>query len=169
MKQNKQKSKIAIIIIILAVSIILLAFLDAVVMENVYKQIYTEHSLPWKEFEVIFNIFNSKIILTQWNFAFLVLGIVLFLLLGLAAMDWRLSISGIILFATGWEDIAYYSIILEKIPKTLEWLDPNPLVSWTRIITQSSHVTSTGLFISAFVGLLAVILIFNYKRIFKKK
>lgn len=169
MNKNKQKSKIAIIIIILAVSIILLSFLDAVVMENIYKQINTQNSISWKDFEIVFNIFNSKLILTQWNFAFLVLGIVLFLLLGLAAMDWKLSVSGIMLFATGWEDITYYSIILQKIPSTLDWLDANPLVSWTRIITQSSHVTNAGLFISAFVGLLVVAFIFSYKRLFKKK
>ncbi len=159
--EKRKSNRAHIYILIITIAIIFLAFVDAVVMENIYKSIQLQHEISWQEFEIIFNILNSKIILTQWNFALIVITIVMFLLLGLAAMDWKLGVSGIILFATGWEDLAYYTILLEKLPKTLEWLDYNPLISWTRIITQSSHVTNIGLVISALIGLLIVILIFS--------
>ena len=94
--------------------------------------------------------------------AFFPLAIVLFVLLGVAAKSWRLTVSGIVLFASGWEDIFYYVIQLKWLPSELSWLNAAPM-GLSRIITRTANVSSTGVLISAIIGLaVAGMILFSY-------
>ena len=87
----------------------------------------------------------------------------MFTLLGIAAKSIRLFFSGILLFATGWEDIFYYLIQGKLLPRQLGWLDYSPIMGLTRFLTLTEHVTSTGVLISALIGF-----IFSYFILFSK-
>ena len=152
--------------IIIAVAIILLGFMDAVVLEKIYKPIAEKFGISFSEF--IMPGFFGSLGMLWWHFAFFIGGGILFLLLSLSLKDWRVLPSGILLFFTGWEDIAYYAVMLQRVPEQLAWLDANPLVAWPRYILGTEHLTNIGLAISAIVGLGAVLLIFNYKKIIRK-
>ena len=100
----------------------------------------------------------------MWHIIFTALAIGVFLFLGIIKKSWRLFVSGVILIATGWEDIIYYFMQLRKITYELTWLDYSPIMTLTRFITQTEHVTSTGIIISAIVGLIVVVMILYFDR-----
>lgn len=160
----KTISKISIILII----IIILAFLDVIVLD-IINNMSKEYSIPYNKFQINFNFLDSNIIVLKWSIALIISGIIIFILLGLASRDWKIAVAGILLFATGWEDIFYYLIQLKSIPSQLPWLDYNPLISWVRIFTQTPHVTSIGLVISALFGGILASFIFLLKPAKKKK
>ncbi|MEN6306945.1 MAG: hypothetical protein ABFD91_04245 [Anaerohalosphaeraceae bacterium] len=133
-------------------SILLLSYVDYIVLEKIYHPIAAKHNINWDaEFNAV--IFGRQTPILRWQLAFMPLGVVLFILLGIAARSFRLAFSGILLFATGWEDIFYYLIQGKWLPAELGWLDYSPLMGLTRHISATEHVTSTGIIVSSTVGL----------------
>jgi hypothetical protein len=144
--------------ILLFVSILLLAYVDYIVLEKIYHPIAAKHNIIWnQEFNAV--IFGHQTPILRWQLAFMPLGVCLFILLGWAARSYRLAISGILLFACGWEDIFYYVIQGKWLPAQLGWLDYSPIMGLTKYLTRTEHVTSTGILISTSLALLAVVLI----------
>ena len=161
-KQNK------IFAIIILISILLLAFADFIVLEKIYHPLSQQFNISWDVFAA--TPFGITLPMQWWHVAFFTIAFVMFFLLGLAAKSWRLWLSGTIVFLTGWEDIFYYLIQLEWLPKELPWLDVAPM-GLSRIITQTPHVTNLGVIISAIIGLTAstmIILKYNPLKLFRK-
>lgn len=150
--------------VILALAIVLLAFVDMIVLEHIYKPISAKYEIPWSEFEIQMPLAGESARVLWWHVAFVPLGVLLFILIGMSGGDWGITLSGIVLFATGWEDIVYYIVQFKLVPKQLEWLDVNVFISWTRVLTRNSHVGRAELFISAGIGgiLAAVIFFFQW-------
>jgi hypothetical protein len=140
-------------------SIFLLTYVDFIVLEKIHHPIAAKYNITWTDFEAAF--FEVKLPIIWWQFAFIPLGISLFALLGIATKSYRLFFSGLMLFATGWEDILYYVIQGKWLPFQLPWLDYSPIMSLTRFFTWTEHVTSTGVLTSAMVGL-----VFSYLVLF---
>jgi hypothetical protein len=133
-------------------AIILLAFVDMIVLEKIYKPIAAKYNIPWSDFEIKMPLAGEKARILWWHVAFIPLGILIFTLIGLSGGDWGITLSGLVLFATGWEDIVYYLIQFQMIPKKLQWLNVNPLISWTRVITGNAYVGRNELLIAAGIG-----------------
>lgn len=133
---------------LLIAGIFLLAYADYIVLEHIYKPLTLGYGIP----ESAYWVPGSDKRIFWWHAAFLPLGISIFILLGIAARDWRLAISGMILFATGWEDVAYYAIQGKHLPLELAWLDPQWFVAWTKLIAGQPHVTRGGVWLSAWLG-----------------
>jgi len=138
---------------LLAAGILLLAYADVIVYECIYKPLCHHYGVPASAFLVP----GFKEHVFWWHVAFLPLGISLFVLLGIAGRDWRLAVSGIILFATGWEDVAYYAIQWKLPAAEMRWLDLQPFVAWTKMILGTPHVTQNGLWLATGVGGLVVL------------
>jgi len=137
---------------VLALGILLLAFVDVIVLERIYKPLAAGYRIPWSEFQVRLPFLGKTTGMLWWHVAFVPLGLCLFMLAGAAGRDWRLALAGCVLFATGWEDLVYYAIQFQTAPSRLPWLDASPLVAWTRVFTRSTHVTYFGLLLAACVG-----------------
>lgn len=150
--------------ILLFISILLLAYVDYIVLEKIYHPIANKYNIVWdQEFNAV--MFGRQTPILRWQLAFMPLGVCLFILLGWAARSFRLAISGILLFATGWEDIFYYLIQGRWLPVELGWLDYSPLMGLTKYLTRTEHVTSTGVLVSSILGLLGVIwILYFFKR-----
>lgn len=138
---------------LLAAGILLLAYADVIVIECIYKPLIHHHDVPVS----VFLVPGFKQHVFWWHVAFLPLGISLFILLGIAGRDWRLAVSGIILFATGWEDVFYYAIQWKLPAVEMRWLDLQPFVAWTKMILGTPHVTQNCLWLAACTGGLAVL------------
>ncbi len=165
MNDNKRRyGSIYIRFAILALAIVLLSFVDMIVLEKIYKPISAEHAISWDEFEIHVPLAGESACMLWWHVAFVPLGVLLFILIGMSGGDWGITLSGIVLFATGWEDIVYYLIQFKMVPKQLGWLDVNVFISWTRILTRNAHVGRAEVFIAAGVGgiLAAVIFFFQW-------
>jgi hypothetical protein len=142
--------------VLLFISILLLAYVDYIVLEKIYHPIAKKYNINWdKEFNAVF--FGKPSPVLRWQLAFMPLGVMLFVLQGIAAKSWRLALSGILLFAAGWEDIFYYVIQGRWLPAQLPWLDYSPLMGLTRYLTGTDHVTSTGILISSLSSLILVL------------
>lgn len=154
---------------LLFISILLLAYVDYIVLEKIYHPVAQKYNIIWdQEFNAV--MFGRQTPILRWQLAFMPLGVMLFILLGIAAKSFRLAISGVLLFATGWEDIFYYLIQGKWLPAELGWLDYSPLMGLTKYLTRTEHVTSTGVLISSTLGLLAVIWILDpFKKSAKEK
>ena len=164
-KETKQNLIFAIIII---AAILLLSFADYIVLEKIYHPLSQQFNISWEIFSA--DPFGVILPMQWWHVAFFTIAFVMFILLGLAAKSWRLWLSGTIIFLTGWEDIFYYLIQLKWLPLELAWLDAAPM-GLSRFITQTPHVTNTGVVISAIIGLAASIMIilkYNPLKLFKK-
>lgn len=133
---------------LLIAGILLLAYTDYIVLEHIYKPLSLGYDIP----ESAYCVPGSGGRMFWWHAAFLPLGVSIFLLMGVAARDWRLAMSGMILFATGWEDVAYYAIQGKHLPLELAWLDPQWFVAWTKLIAGQPHVTRGGVWLSACLG-----------------
>jgi hypothetical protein len=151
------KSRAGIYAVIIAVGILLLAYVDYITLEKIYHPIAAKYNINWNEFNAV--VFGKQTPILQWQFAFMPLGVVMFILLGAAARSFKLAVCGILLFATGWEDIFYYLIQGRRLPAELGWLDYSPIMGLTRFLTSTSHVTSTGVIISSGIGLIVSYLI----------
>jgi hypothetical protein len=166
------KSRAGLYAVIIAVGILLLAYVDYITLEKIYHPIAAKYSINWNEFNAV--VFGKQTAILQWQFAFMPLGVVMFILLGLAARSCKLAVCGILLFATGWEDIFYYLIQGKWLPAELGWLDYSPIMGFTRILTSTPHVTSTGVIISSAIGLIVSCLILfpvsfrNWKKVNSK-
>ena len=150
-------------------SIFLLAYVDFIVLEKIHHPIAAKYGVNWADFKA--TLFKVKTPVIWWQFAFIPLGVSLFALLGTATKSFRLFFSGVLLFATGWEDILYYAIQGKWLPAQLSWLDYSPIMTLTRFLTLTQHVTSTGILISSLSGLiLAYLILFSVNpfRYFKK-
>lgn len=132
--------------------IVLLALTDVVVLEGIYKPTAARYGIRWSEFEVAIPFLGTEIRVLRWHLAFVPLGFGLFVLCGVAGRDWRLALAGAILFATGWEDIAYYVLQLQLPPSELPWLDAQPGVAWTRLLLGEAHLSRLGLCLAALLG-----------------
>lgn len=141
--------------LVLLLGILTLGTVDVVVLERIYKPISQVWHVPWRAFSAPLPVFGSNSPVLWWHVAFVPLGLCLFLLVGLAARDGRLAAAGCVLFATGWEDLAYYVLQLRLPPGELPWLDAQPGIAWTRWVLRSPHVTRTGLLVACIVGGLA--------------
>lgn len=137
---------------LLAAGLSVLAFVDIIVLERIYKPLADKHAVPWSDFEISFRCLGWPVRMLWWHVAFLPLGLGLFGLIGWAARDRRLALAGMALFATGWEDLAYYVLLLTPPPAELPWLDSNPLVAWPTLLTGAAHVTRIGLLVAALCG-----------------
>lgn len=137
---------------LLAAGILLLAYADVIVLECVYKPLIRQHAVPVS----VLLVPGFKAHVFWWHVAFLPFGISMFVLLGIAGRDWRLAVSGIVLFATGWEDVAYYAIQWKLPPAEMAWLDLQPGVAWAKMILGTPHLTQNGLWLAAGVGGLVV-------------
>ena len=145
-------------LIIIFSGIILLAFLDIIVMEKIYHPLSLEYNIPWNSLYA-----SENIEFIWWHIAFIPAGIILFILIGFAASSWKVSVSGILMFACGWEDIFYYVLRGSYLPSTLPWLNMNPFASIPRFITGAENVTSVGLTIMAILSLAFTLWLF-FKR-----
>jgi hypothetical protein len=166
-KQGRRR--IYIRLAILAVGILLLAFVDVIVLERIYRPISAEHEIPWDEFQIHVPLAGENARMLWWHVAFAPLGIVLFALVGISGRDLGLALAGIVLFATGWEDIAYYAIQFKLVPRQLPWLDVSPAIAWTRILTRSEHVTRADLFIAAGAGGILALVILGFQWIWRHR
>ena len=156
--KKKIRKKVYINFAIIIAALLLLSFVDMIVLEKIYHPLSQKYEIPWTEFES--GLFENAL---WWHIAFVPLGLVLFILLGTAARNWRLALSGTILFVTGWEDIFYYLIQLKKLPTELSWFDSSTFISFTKYLTGTAHVTNIGLLISAIVGLIiSTFVLLNY-------
>jgi hypothetical protein len=156
-KNSVVKSRAGMYAFIITVGILLLAYVDYITLEKIYHPIAAKYSINWNEFNAV--VFGKQTAILQWQFAFMPLGVVMFILLGVAARSGKLAVCGILMFATGWEDIFYYLIQGRWLPAELSWLDYSPLMGLTRILTSTPHVTSTGIIISSAIGLIVSCLI----------
>ena len=166
--RKRVDNRFFVYILLLFIAIWLLAFVDFIVLEEIYHPISAQYGVPWSAFDI-----SESFPIQKWQIAFLTLGVFMFVLLGIAARSWRLSVSGIILFATGWEDIFYYLIQFKGFPSELPWLDYSPLMTLSRFVTRTEHVSNFGVLISALFGILIILLISlpiinNSKRKIKK-
>jgi hypothetical protein len=144
-------------------SIFLLAYVDFIVLEKIYHPVAAKYRINWTDFHA--TLFQIKTPIIWWQFAFIPLGVFLFVFLAIAAKSLRLFIAGVLLFATGWEDILYYAIQGKWLPKQLPWLDFSPVMTLTRFLTSTEHVTSTGVLISSGTGLiLSFIILFSLRK-----
>jgi hypothetical protein len=165
---KKESKKRLIFAIILFFSILLLAFVDFIALEKIYKPLSAQFNIPWEAFSA--NPFGITLPMLWWHLSFFVMAFVMFILLGVAAKNWRLWLSGTILFVTGWEDLFYYFIQLRWLPKELPWLNES-LMGLSRFITQTPNVTNVGVIISTIIGLIAAVLIileYNPLKLIKK-
>jgi hypothetical protein len=167
---NKQKrGRTYVRLAILALGILLLAFVDVIVLERIYKPISTEHAIPWEEFQIHVPLAGENARMLWWHVAFVPLGIVIFALVGTSGRDLGLAMAGIVLFATGWEDIAYYAIQFKLVPQQLTWLDVNPAIAWARILTRNAHVTRVELIIAAVAGGVLAVIILGFQWIWRHR
>jgi len=143
--------------LVLLLGVLVLGAVDVVVLERIYKPISQIWHVPWRAFLAPLPLLGPDSPVLWWHVAFVPLGLCLFLLIGLAAGDGRLAAAGCVLFATGWEDVAYYVLQLRLPPPELPWLDFSPGIAWTRWVLRSPHVTRAGLFVAVFVGGLAAV------------
>ncbi len=139
-------------VLLLAAGLLLLAFADVIVLERIYKPTAATHGIAWREFELHFDVATWPVRMLWWHVAFLALGLGWFALLGVAARDLHLALAGCVLFATGWEDLAYYALLASAPPAALPWLDANPCIAWTKGVTPGEHVTAFGLGLAALTG-----------------
>ena len=135
------------ITVVIALGLLWLALMDIAVIEWTCKPLIAAGRIRECELEFSPGIF-------YWHTAFIPFGLVLFAMLGLAARDSRLAIAGMILFATGWEDLSYYLLQLQPLPASMPWLNIAPSIAWTRRLTGAPNVTATGLVISALAGII---------------
>jgi hypothetical protein len=156
-KPCRRSSTLFIHAALIIASIFLLTYVDFIVLEKIHHPIAAKYSVNWADFNA--TIFKIKIPVIWWQFAFIPLGVCLFTLLGIAAKSFRLFFSGVLLFATGWEDILYYAIQGKWLPRQLSWLDYSPIMGLTKFLTSTEHVTSTGILISSLTGLIVSCLI----------
>lgn len=148
-------------VVILALGLLWLAMLDVAVLEWIYKPLIAAHKIKESELEAGPGIL-------YWHVAFIPFGLALFAMFGLSAGDNRLAVAGIILFATGWEDMAYYLLLLQPLPSVLPWLNIVPTIAWTRFLTRTPDVTAAGLVAAALAGaLLAVLLAYLITKKFR--
>lgn len=147
-------------ILLIFITVILLAFLDIVVVEAIIHYLCRDYGVPWSAFLVDIGPFKNLFI---WYLAFTPLAISLFVLLGVAAGSWKLAAAGIIFFAGGSEDLAYFFLQGQSLPAELPWLDVTPIV-WTRWIFGGSHVTSVGLCVSVAINTILAGLVFYSTR-----
>jgi len=166
-KQRRRRTYVRLAI--LALGILLLAFVDVIVLERIYKPISSEHAIPWEEFEIHVPLAGENAHMLWWHVAFAPLGIIMFALIGMSGRDLGLALAGIVLFATGWEDIAYYVIQFKLVPQQLAWLDVNPAIAWSRILTRHEHVTRVDLFIAAGAGLVLAVIILGFQWIWRRR
>ena len=162
-KEHKKKIKPLLKNLIILLAIVLaLAFIDFIVLRQVYNPIIPKLAIPESVFTL--TVFGKVFYLLLWHIILTALAIGSFLILGIIKKSWRLFVSGIVLIATGWEDIIYYFMQLRKITYELTWLDYSPIMTLTRFVTQTEHVTSTGIIISAMLGLIVVIMLLYFDR-----
>lgn len=147
-------------ILLILISIILLAFVDIVVVGAMIHPLCRDYGIPWTTFLIDIGPFQNLFI---WYVAFTPLVVSLFILLGVAARSWRLGIAGIVFFAGGSEDLAYFFLQGQSLPAELPWLDMTPIV-WTRWIFGEPHVTGIGLCISAVINTVLAGLVLFYSR-----
>jgi hypothetical protein len=137
---------------IIIASIILLSYVDFIVLEKIHHPIAKKDCVSWGDFNAVF--LQKELPIIWWHFAFIPMGVCLFILLGIAARSFRLFFAGLLMFAAGWEDIVYYVMQGKWLPEQLSWLDYSPLMTLTRFITSTEHVTRTGVLISSLAALI---------------
>jgi hypothetical protein len=131
------------------------AFADWVVLEKIYKPLLSQYRIPWNQVEL--NFWGVKCL--WWHIALVVMILSFYVLLGIALKDWRLPMAGMTLFLLGVEDIFYYLLQCQWLPTELPWLDYSPLLTLSRWLTGTDHVTATGVAIFALLGMISALLL----------
>ncbi len=103
-----------------------MTFVDYIVNHHIYHAISEARNIPVSELDVEPPIPSMAGTFLWWHVAYIPLVLGTFVLLGLAARDWRLAVGGIVLFLSGWEDVAYFLLRLRPLPAELPWLDRAP-------------------------------------------
>lgn len=129
------------------------AIIDIGVVEVYLQKMHRDLGIPWCYFEI--EVLGHNVL--KWWLYFVPATGLLLTIAGWLAARWRGIAAGLALFATGWEDILYYRLRGSSLPDGLGWLDINPFISWTRLLTGSESVPSTGILISAATGLAAAL------------
>ena len=148
--------------VLLGFGILTLAFADFIVLEQLCKPLAAKHQIPWQDLECSVTFFGCERRIFWWHVAFIPLGFALFALMGASARDWRIGLSGMVLFSTGWEDMTYYLIQGSWLPTDLPWLDVVPTVTWTRVLLREPHVSRIGLVIAAVSGAVIARLVLGF-------
>jgi len=161
--------KILFQLLVIMLCLVFLAFVDFIVLEKIYHPLSSQYGIPWDSFDAV--LFGKHLPLIWWHLAFFPLAFFIFILAGVCFREWKVSLAGIILFATGWEDMFYYLIPCKGIPSELSWLDYSPLIGLSRIFTQTQHIIMEGLVISIIIGgIIALLILFSSKlRLTKRK
>jgi len=133
--------------------LLLLAFVDYIVVENIYKGLMLEYNLNWSSFETAPG--NRM----WWHVAFDILSFGLFLLLFVASGKLTIFLGGMILYHTGVEDLLYFMVQGQKLPLVWEWSNSRPLIGFTRFITDTPDVTLGGILISSTLGIITFLLL----------
>jgi hypothetical protein len=142
-------------------ALVLLAFADVVVLEKIYKPLSFTYNIPWQDLAAGIRWAPEAL---WWHLAFIPLAVGMFVLLGLAARDWRFSVGGLVLFFTGWEDTLYYVLLRQFPPGRLPWLDRAWGIAWTRIVQPGQSVSRYGLLVANAVGIALAFWIFSKGR-----
>lgn len=140
-----------------------MSFLDIIMLEKVYHPLNRAYEIGWENFYV-----SSNFQFIWWHVAFIPLVIILFLMLGFALGSWKMTATGIIAFATGWEDIFYYVLQGSWLPAELPWLNWSPIMALTRPFSSSGNVTGVGVTITAILGAIVIWIILKEGRLTKK-
>ncbi len=141
-----------------AAALILLAFVDVIVLEKIYKPLSRAYDIPWENLSAGLRWAPEAL---WWHVAFIPLALGVLLLIGFAASDWRFSVGSSVLFFTGWEDLLYYALLRQIPPARLPWLDRAWGIAWTRVFQPSQSVSRYGLLLACILGLAIAYLIFS--------
>lgn len=143
------------LVLALVAATAVIALPDIVVLEWILKPISREHGLPWSTWQMDVTLFGATFEILTWWPGLWAIGVALPALLAWVARRWEALAGGLLLFACGWEDTCYYLLQLKGVPDTLPWLDLNPFLAWTRLLTGAAHVTRAGLLVANALALAA--------------
>jgi len=125
----------------------LLAYVDHIVVDKIYKELIANHAMNWPDFE------TGPGGRMWWHIGLDILSLGLFGLLALAARQPTVFIGGLVLYHTGLEDLFYYWVQGLSLPKVWEWCDLRPLIGYTRYLTRTENVSLPGMLFAVAVGL----------------
>ncbi len=153
--------KIAAYLLLVLAGLSLLAYVDHVVVDNIYKQLIQNYGMSWNDFQ------TAPGGRMWWHVAFDILDVGMFALLAIVARRIHIFIGGVVLYHTGLEDILYYWVQGLSLPHSWAWTNLRPTISYTRLITRTADVNLPGILIAASVGFalyLAILFLREWKR-----
>ncbi len=126
------------------------AVLDIGVVEGILHPL-NRQGVPWDTFQTTIGGYT----LLKWWLYFIPVSTFLLALTGWLLARWRGSVAAMLTFLMGVEDLLYYWLRGTGPSDGLGWLDDNPFIAWTRVLTRTPSVTKEGVYIAAAAGLAA--------------